>query len=67
MLKGGHSKTIIEKSSLDPTVLDNYQPVSNIPFLGKVLEQVEVSQQQGFMDDTDYLDSFRLASGQVTG
>ena len=30
---------ILKKSSLDPAVLGNYRPISNLPFISKVLEQ----------------------------
>jgi hypothetical protein len=31
---------LLKKASLDPAVLGNYRPVSNLPFLSKVLERV---------------------------
>ncbi|KAF7252571.1 RNA-directed DNA polymerase from mobile element jockey [Varanus komodoensis] len=37
----------------------NYRPVANIPFLGKVLEQVVAGQLQALLDETDYLDPFQ--------
>ncbi|KAF7251566.1 Zinc finger FYVE domain-containing protein 26 [Varanus komodoensis] len=37
----------------------NYRPVANIPFLGKVLEQVMAGQLQALLDETDYLDPFQ--------
>ena len=52
-------RPLLKKPSLDPSVLDNYWPVSNIPFLGKVLESVVFSQLQGFMEEADYLDPFQ--------
>ena len=45
---------------MDPTKLDNYRPVSDIPFLGKVLEWVMTSQLQRFLGETDYLNPFQL-------
>ena len=39
-LKTAVIKPLLKKSSLDATVLNNYRPISNLPFLGKVLEKV---------------------------
>lgn len=44
---------------LDPMVFDNYWAVSNILFLGKILEHVMVSQLQVFLDKADYSGSFQ--------
>uniref|UniRef100_A0A803THC7 Reverse transcriptase domain-containing protein n=1 Tax=Anolis carolinensis TaxID=28377 RepID=A0A803THC7_ANOCA len=46
-------KPLLKKPSLDPTQLDNYWPISNLPFLGKVVEHVVAAQLQV---DTDFLD-----------
>ena len=37
-------KPLLKKSSLDPNVLKNYRPVSNLSFLSKVLEKVILKQ-----------------------
>uniref|UniRef100_A0A8D2L0K3 Reverse transcriptase domain-containing protein n=1 Tax=Varanus komodoensis TaxID=61221 RepID=A0A8D2L0K3_VARKO len=37
----------------------NYRKVDNIPFLGKVLQQVVAGQLQALLDETDYLDPFQ--------
>ncbi|XP_062835007.1 uncharacterized protein LOC134298508 [Anolis carolinensis] len=49
-------KPLLKKLSLDPTQLENLQPISNLPFLGKVLERVVAAQLQAFLVDTDFLD-----------
>ena len=33
-------KPLLKKPNLDPSVLSNYRPISNLPFLSKVLEKV---------------------------
>ena len=38
----------------------NYQPVVNLPYLGKVLERVVAGQLQALLDETDFLDPFQL-------
>lgn len=40
-------------------MLDNYWPVSNLSFLGKVLKDEVVTQLQGFQDKTGDLDTFQ--------
>ncbi|KAF7251094.1 28S ribosomal protein S6, mitochondrial, partial [Varanus komodoensis] len=52
-------RPVLKKASLDPEVAANYRPVANIPFLGKVLEQVVAGQLQALLEETDYLDSFQ--------
>ncbi|KAF7246011.1 Macrophage mannose receptor 1 [Varanus komodoensis] len=49
-------RLVLKKASLDPEMATNYRPVANIPFLGKVLEQVVARQLQALLDETDYLD-----------
>ena len=39
--------------------MDNYQLVSNAPFLGRVLEYLVASQMQEFLVKMDYLDPFQ--------
>lgn len=37
-------KPLLKKPSLDPDVLANYRPISNLPFISKILEKVVVTQ-----------------------
>uniref|UniRef100_A0A8D0BC31 Reverse transcriptase domain-containing protein n=1 Tax=Salvator merianae TaxID=96440 RepID=A0A8D0BC31_SALMN len=48
-------RPLLKKPSLDPTVLNNYRPVSNLPFIGKVVEKVVAFQLQRSLDEADYL------------
>uniref|UniRef100_A0A803TQ40 Reverse transcriptase domain-containing protein n=1 Tax=Anolis carolinensis TaxID=28377 RepID=A0A803TQ40_ANOCA len=63
-------KPLLKKPSLDPTQLENYRPISNLPFLGKVVERVVAAQLQAFLVDTDFLDpaqsGFRPGHGTKT-
>ena len=58
-LKEAVVRPLLKKSSLDLENLSNYRPVANVPFLGKVLEQVVAGQLQTLLDETDYLDPFQ--------
>lgn len=51
----------LKKSSLDPFDLANYRPVSNIPFLGKVVVWVAAEELQAFLEDTSALDLFQFS------
>lgn len=47
-------RPLLKRPNLGPRNLDNYRPVSNIPFLAKVIKRV-VS-KEWFLDDTDCAD-----------
>jgi hypothetical protein len=49
--KLAHVTPLIKKASLDPTVLSNYRPVSNLPFVSKVLEKVVSSRLTSYLED----------------
>ena len=59
-----------KKPNLDPRLVVNYQPVVNLPYLGKVLARVVAGQLQVLLDETDFLDpfksGFRLGFGTET-
>ena len=48
--KVAHVRPLLKKPSLDHEVLKNYRPVSNLPFISKVLERVVAAQLQHYMD-----------------
>uniref|UniRef100_A0A803TU59 Reverse transcriptase domain-containing protein n=1 Tax=Anolis carolinensis TaxID=28377 RepID=A0A803TU59_ANOCA len=63
-LEKGQFSSSLKQATIRPIlknwlILSNYRPISNLPFLGKVLERVVASQLRGFLDDTDYLDPFQ--------
>ena len=39
-LKRAHARPIIKKSCIDKDILNNYRPVSNLPYLSKTIERV---------------------------
>uniref|UniRef100_A0A670ISM5 Reverse transcriptase domain-containing protein n=1 Tax=Podarcis muralis TaxID=64176 RepID=A0A670ISM5_PODMU len=58
-LKEAVIKPLLKKTSLDPASMANYRPVSNLPFLGKVIEWVVAEQFQARLEDADHLDPFQ--------
>ena len=43
-------KPLIKKPNLDPELLGNYRPVSNLPYLSKILERAVADQLQAHLD-----------------
>ena len=48
-LKSAVVKPLLKKPTLDPHILKNYRPVSNLPFLSKVIEKVIAKQLTAHM------------------
>uniref|UniRef100_A0A671UM61 Reverse transcriptase domain-containing protein n=1 Tax=Sparus aurata TaxID=8175 RepID=A0A671UM61_SPAAU len=49
-------KPLLKKSNLDPNVFDNYRPVSNLPFLSKILEKLVFNQVNDFLNRNNILE-----------
>ncbi|XP_054864080.1 uncharacterized protein LOC129348233 [Amphiprion ocellaris] len=49
-------KPLLKKSNLDPNVLNNYRPVSNLPFLSKILEKLAFNQVSDFLNRINILE-----------
>ncbi len=47
------------KTQLDPKPLVNYKPISNLPFLSKILEKVVSSQLYSFLEKNDICEDFQ--------
>lgn len=47
------------KINLDTSVLNIYRPITNLPFIGKVIEKVVFNQLSKFLNSIDYLDDFQ--------
>ena len=45
---------LIKKPSLDPNILKKYRPVSNLPFLSKVLERVVLARLSDFLSTNQH-------------
>ena len=60
-LKVAHVIPLLKKPSLDPDTLQNYRPVSNLPFLFKILERVIFSRLTNYFLINDLFDPFQSA------
>ncbi len=49
----------LKKKKLDPKDLVNYRPISNLPFLSKMLEKVESSQLYSFLEKNYICEDFQ--------
>uniref|UniRef100_A0A671TXF6 Reverse transcriptase domain-containing protein n=1 Tax=Sparus aurata TaxID=8175 RepID=A0A671TXF6_SPAAU len=49
-------KPLLKKSNLDPDIFANYQPVSNLPFLSKILEKLVYIQLNVFLNSNNILE-----------
>ncbi len=52
-------KPFINKPQLDPRYLVNYRPISNLPFLSKILEKVVSSQLYSFLEKNGTCEEFQ--------
>ena len=58
-LKTALVKPLLKKSGLDPMVLGNFRPISNLPFLSKILEKVVFKQLNTFLNANGIFDKFQ--------
>ena len=52
-------KPLLKKPTLDPGVLANYRPISNLPFLSKILEKAVASQLREFLRHYSLYEEFQ--------
>ncbi|XP_070800926.1 uncharacterized protein, partial [Pituophis catenifer annectens] len=52
-------RPLLKKPSLDPAVLVNYSPVSNLRFVAKAVESVVAQQLPQYLDESAYLDPYQ--------
>uniref|UniRef100_A0A8P4K2R3 Reverse transcriptase domain-containing protein n=1 Tax=Dicentrarchus labrax TaxID=13489 RepID=A0A8P4K2R3_DICLA len=52
-------KPLLKKSTLDPGVLANYRPISNLPFLSKILEKVVAKELCDFLHNNSLFEDFQ--------
>uniref|UniRef100_A0A3P9L8G6 Reverse transcriptase domain-containing protein n=1 Tax=Oryzias latipes TaxID=8090 RepID=A0A3P9L8G6_ORYLA len=58
-LKTAVIRPTLKKPSLDAEVLANYRPISNLPFLSKVLEKIVASQLQNHLKQNNHFEKFQ--------
>jgi hypothetical protein len=63
-LKSALVTPILKKPNLDPEVMKNYRPISNLAFLGKVIERCAMKQFVSYLDSNDLLASSQSAYRQ---
>ena len=52
-------KPLLKKPTLDPGILSNYRPISNLPFLSKVLEKAVAKQLCDFLHNNNLFETFQ--------
>ncbi len=58
-------KPLIKKPKLDPCELANYRPISNLPFMSKILEKVVSAQLCSFLLNNYIYEEFQSVLGPV--
>ena len=58
-LKSAVIRPLLKKPSLDPDNLANYRPISNLPFLSKVLEKTVAAQLQDHLTHNNLFEKFQ--------
>ncbi len=58
-LKTAVVKPLLKKRNLDNTMLSNYRPISNLPFICKIIEKVVFDQLNNYLNSNEYLDNFQ--------
>ncbi len=60
-LKTAVVKPLLKKRNLDNFILSNYRPISNLPFIGKIIEKVVFNQLINYTQSNSngYLDNFQ--------
>ena len=60
-MKTAHVRPLLKKSGLDANILKNYRPVSNLPFVSKLLERVVAGRLSKHMDTHALHEPFQSA------
>jgi retron-type reverse transcriptase len=58
-LKTAVIKPLLKKRSLDTSIINNYRPISNLPFISKIIEKVVLQQLNHFLASTGCYDTFQ--------
>ena len=49
-------KPLLKKPKLDNSILANYRPISNLPFISKALEKIVLVQLNSFLEENNILE-----------
>ncbi|KAI5607668.1 hypothetical protein C0J50_6988, partial [Silurus asotus] len=52
-------KPLIKKPNLDPNTLSNYRPISNLPFMSKILEKIVAAQLCSYLQENNIFEEFQ--------
>lgn len=58
-LKSAVVKPLLKKTNLDPLVLNNFRPISNLSFLSKILEKLVFRQLNDYLNFNSTLEKFQ--------
>ena len=58
-LKTAVIRPLLKKSTLDPENLSNYRPISNLPFLSKILEKIVAAQLHNHLTHNSLFEKFQ--------
>ncbi len=64
LYKTAHVKPLLKKISLNPDVLKNFRPVSNLTFVSKLIEKVVAGQFVSHLKENNLLEKFQSAYKQ---
>lgn len=59
VLKHATVYPLLKRHNLDPIVLENYRPISNLSFITKILEKIVLLQLQSFLDENKIFEVFQ--------
>ena len=60
-LKEALITSLLKKTNLDVEELKNFRPVSNLPYVGKIIERAAINQLQCYIDDNDLHTKYQCA------
>ena len=61
LLKSAQLSPILKKASLDPEILNNYRPISNLTYLSKLVEQAVTAQLMDYLSYNNLLEPYQSA------
>ena len=56
-----YKSAVLKKAHLDPSLLKNYRPISNLGFVSKILEKVVTLQLTSYLSDNNLLEPYQSA------